>query len=75
MPMSCTLGAGGKDSSYWSAACSAAGSAMYGRSWPPGAGSGTVYDAACPWSMSFPGGASSVSASAPHCGSERPGSI
>ena len=66
-------GVGGKDSVYWTAACSAAGSAMYGRSWPPGGGSGTVYDAAAPWSMSFPGSASTGSGS--HCGAERPGII
>jgi len=65
-------GVTGKDS-YWSAACSAAGSAVYGRSWPPAGGSATVYDAAAPWSMSFPGSAPAMSGSASHCGTERPG--
>jgi len=67
------LGVGGKESSYWSAACSAAGTAMYGRTWPPAGGSGSVYDAAAPWSMSFPG--SAPTGSAPHCGAERQGSL
>ena len=65
------LGVSGKESSYWSAACSAAGTAMYGRTWPPAGGSGGVYDAAAPWSMSFPGGASTGTAA--HCGAERQG--
>jgi len=66
-------GVSSKDSAYWSAACSAAGSAMYCRTWPPGGGSGTVYDAAAPWSMSFPGSAPMASGSGPHCAAERSG--
>jgi len=69
------LGVSGKDSVYWSAACSAAGSAMYGRAWPPAGGSGTVYDTAAPWSMSFPGGTPTVSGSGTHCSAERPGTV